>query len=69
MVVSKKISTCWKIVQNEYREMGYATEVKAGGLYCYKSCKNAKGERTIVEEWVKVKSTKNKGAKMLISAP
>ena len=44
----------WEIVQNEYRETGYATEEKVGGLYCYKSSKNAQGERMITEEWIKV---------------
>jgi hypothetical protein len=44
----------WEIVQNEYREMGYATEIKVGGLYCYTSCKHAQGERKIIEEWIKV---------------
>ena len=44
----------WDIVQNEYKDMGYATEVRVGGLYCYKSCKNTKGERKIIEETIKV---------------
>lgn len=44
----------WKVVQNEYLEMGYTTEVRVGGLYCYQSCKNAQGERKTVEEWIKI---------------
>ena len=31
------------IVQNEYKERGYATEVRVGSLYCYKSTKGRKG--------------------------
>ena len=32
-------------VQSEYRERGYATEVRVGSLYCYKSEKTAEGNR------------------------
>lgn len=42
------------IVQNEYRERGYATEVKVGSLYCYKSDKNAQGDRKLIEILIKV---------------
>lgn len=42
------------IVQNEYRERGYATEVRVGSLYCYKSDKTAQGERKIIELLIKV---------------
>lgn len=42
------------IVQNEYRERGYATEVRAGSLYCYKSDKTDKGNRKIIEILIKV---------------
>lgn len=44
----------WEVIENEYREEGYATEKRVGGLYCYKSNKNAQGERKIIEEWIKV---------------
>lgn len=42
------------IVQSEYRERGYATEVRVGSLYCYKSDKNAPGNRKITEILIKV---------------
>lgn len=42
------------IVQNEYRELGYATEERAGSLYCYKSVKTAEGNRKITEILIKV---------------
>ena len=42
------------IVQSEYREKGYATEVRVGSLYCYKSDKNAQGDRKIIEILIKV---------------
>jgi len=42
------------IVQNEYREDGYATEVRAGSLYCYKSDKTEEGNRKITEILIKV---------------
>lgn len=42
------------IVQNEYRESGYATEVRVGSLYCYKSDKTDKGNRKIIEILIKV---------------
>ena len=42
------------IVQNEYRERGYATEVRVGSLYCYKSDKNAQGDRKLIEILIKV---------------
>ena len=42
------------IVQNEYKEMGYATEVRAGSIYCYKSEKTAQGDRKITEILIKV---------------
>lgn len=44
----------WEVIENDYREAGYATEKRIGGLYCYKSSKNAQGGRKIVEEWIKV---------------
>lgn len=43
-----------EIVQNEYREMGYATEVRVGSIYCYKSEKTANGDRKITEILIKV---------------
>ena len=42
------------VVQSEYREDGYATEVRVGALYCYKSNKTADGEREITEILIKV---------------
>lgn len=42
------------IVQNEYRERGYATEVRVGSLYCYKSDKTDEGNRKIIEILIKV---------------
>ena len=42
------------IVQNEYRERGYATEVRVGSLYCYKSDKTDNGNRKIIEILIKV---------------
>ena len=42
------------IVQSEYRERGYATEVRVGSLYCYKSDKNAQRDRKIIEILIKV---------------
>jgi hypothetical protein len=42
------------IVQNEYKERGYVTEVRVGSLYCYKSEKTALGNREIIEILIKV---------------
>ena len=42
------------IVQNEYRANGYATETRAGSLYCYKSEKTAQGDRKVTEILIKV---------------
>lgn len=42
------------IVQNEYKAMGYATEVRVGSIYCYKSEKTAQGDRKIIEMLIKV---------------
>lgn len=42
------------IVQNEYRERGYTTEVRVGSLYCYKNDKNAQEDRKIIEILIKV---------------
>jgi hypothetical protein len=44
----------YDIVQSEYREKGYATEVKVGSLYCYKSEKTADGNREVTEILIKV---------------
>lgn len=44
----------YNIVQSEYRERGYATEVRVGSLYCYKSDKNAQEGRKIIEILIKV---------------
>lgn len=42
------------IVQSEYRENGYGTEVRVGSLYCYKSEKTAEGNRKVTEILIKV---------------
>ena len=42
------------IVQSEYKERGYATEVRVGSLYCNKSDKTDKGNRKIIEILIKV---------------
>ena len=44
----------FEIVQNEYRENGYATEKRVGSLYCYKSEKTDEGKREITEILIKV---------------
>lgn len=44
----------FEIVQNEYRERGYATEVRVGSLHCYKSDKTAQGGRKITEILIKI---------------
>lgn len=44
----------YDIVQSEYREGGYATETRAGSLYCYRSEKTAEGNRKIIEILIKV---------------
>lgn len=44
----------FEIVQNEYREMEYATEVRVGSIYCYKSEKTANGDRKVTEILIKV---------------
>ena len=41
-------------VQNEYKDMGYRTEMRLGSLYCYKSNKTAQGDREITEILIKV---------------
>lgn len=41
-------------VQNEYKIMGFTTEVRVGSLYCYKSDKSAQGDRKIIEILIKV---------------
>ena len=43
-----------EIVQNEYKAMGYATEVRVGSIYCYRSEKTAQGDRKIIEFLIKV---------------
>lgn len=42
------------IVQNEYKAMGYTTEVRVGSIYCYKSEKTAQGDRKIIEMLIKI---------------
>jgi hypothetical protein len=43
-----------EIVQNEYRDMGFATEIRVGSIYCYKSEKTAQGDRKVIELLIKV---------------
>lgn len=43
-----------EIVQNEYKAIGYATEVRVGSIYCYRSEKTAQGDRKIIEFLIKV---------------
>ena len=42
------------IVQEDYRNLGFATEARVGGIYCYKSEKTAHGDRKITEIIIKV---------------
>lgn len=42
------------MVQSDYREKGYATEERVGGLYCYKSKKTNGSDRKISEVIIKV---------------
>ena len=42
------------IVQSDYREAGYATEARVGGIFCYKSEKTAQGDRKVTEIIIKV---------------
>lgn len=42
------------IVQEEYRNLGFGTEPRVGGIYCYKSEKTAQGDRKITEIMIKV---------------
>lgn len=42
------------VVQNDYREDGYGTEPKVGGIFCYKSEKTDKGDRKVIEVLIKV---------------
>lgn len=48
------VNYLFNIVQNEYKERGYTTEVGVGSLYCYKSDKTAEGNRKIIEILIKV---------------
>lgn len=50
----KALNYLFNIVQNEYRESGYATEVRVGSLCCYKNEKTAEGNRKIIEILIKV---------------
>ena len=43
-----------KIVQNDYKVMGYSIEVRKGSIYCYRSEKTAQGNRRIIEYLIKV---------------
>lgn len=42
------------IVQDVYREKGFATEVRVGSIYCYKSEKTAQGDQKVTEMLIKV---------------
>ena len=42
------------IVQSDYRDLGFATGLMVGGIYCYKSEITAKGDRKITEIEIKV---------------
>lgn len=48
------VNYLFDIVQNEYKVLGYATEKRVGGLYCYKSIKTAEGNRKMIEILIKV---------------
>ena len=43
-----------EIVQNDYRENGYATEVRVGSIFCYKSKLTEKGNRETEKILIKV---------------
>lgn len=43
-----------EIVRADYQTLGYATEVRVGGIYCYRSKRTEKGEREIEEVLIKV---------------
>ena len=43
-----------EILQEDYRNQGYATEPRVGGFYGYKSEKTANGDREITEVMIKV---------------
>ena len=43
-----------EIVQNEYKGNGYTTEIKVGGVFCYKSKLTEKGERETEKILIKV---------------
>lgn len=42
------------VVQNDYREDGYGTVPRVGGIFCYKSEKTDKGDRKVIEVLIKV---------------
>lgn len=41
-------------LQSDYKEAGYATETRVGGIFCYKSEKTEKEVRKITEILIKV---------------
>lgn len=43
-----------EIVKPDYQTLGYATEVRVGGIYCYKSKRTENGEQEIEEVLIKV---------------
>lgn len=43
-----------EIVQNDYKESGYTTEVRVGGIFCCKSKLTEKGERETEKVLIKV---------------
>lgn len=42
------------IVQQDYRNLGFATGIMVGGIYCYKSEITDKGNRKITEIEIKI---------------
>ena len=47
-----------EIVQNDYKENGYTTEVRVGGIFCYKSKLTEKRERETEKVLIKVERVK-----------
>ena len=46
-----------KIVQKDYEEDGYTTEVRVGSIFCYKSKLTEKGERKTEKVLIKIQRT------------
>lgn len=43
-----------EIVKPDYQTLGYGTEVRVGGIYCYKSKRTEEGERETEEVLISV---------------